>query len=342
MKTQHIFLAVSIFLLLCFGACREVTVTTKVNADGTFTRIITVTGDSADVFAADLPFPVDETWARISSKDTSDSTKFMQTYTKTYTNSDKLNADISNDTGSYSKLDRNISITKKFRFFFSYLTFKEVYKSANAFTFLDYHEFLTEEDLQWFSMLKLPVTPADSLHKKESEDKVFAFLVASAAAEAESIIRDGIKRLNNPLLNPVDISLFHDSLYTKINAWDDKSELNIIEDCRRWSGNDAFSLLNDLKPPLFEGFTKKLAGLNTVFDLEGYTEEVDMPGLITGTNSPMLNGNQVRWDFQPINVIVRDFEMYAESRVINYWAFILAGLVLLSFIILIIIKAFRK
>ncbi len=70
MKTQNIILSLVIILLLFFSACREVTVTTKVNPDGTFTRIITVTGEDSSVFRTDLPFPVDETWARMSSKDT--------------------------------------------------------------------------------------------------------------------------------------------------------------------------------------------------------------------------------------------------------------------------------
>jgi hypothetical protein len=341
MKTQNIILAFVILLLLLFGACREVTVTTKVNPDGTFTRIITVTGDSADVFKTDLPFPVDETWARMSSKDTSDSTKYMQTYTKSYRNSDELNAEIRNDTGSYRNLEREISITKSFRFFFSYLTFREVYKSVNPFNDLDYHKYLTEEDIRWYSGLKLPVTSADSTRKKEAEDKALSFLVESATAEVESIFRDGIKRLNNPLLNPVDVSIYHDSLYKKIEAWDDKSEIDFIEYCCKWSGNEAFSRLNDLEPPLFEDFLKKMATLDTVFELEGYTEEVEMPGLITGTNSAMLSGNKVRWDFQAMSVLVRDFEIYAESRVINYWAFILAGMLLLSMIILLVIKAVR-
>ncbi len=67
-----------------------------------------------------------------------------------------------------------------------------------------------------------------------------------------------------------------------------------------------------------------------------------MPGLITATNSAMLNGNQVRWEFQGGNVMVRDFEMYAESRVMNYWAFILAGLVMLALVVMLVVKAVRK
>lgn len=341
MKTTTVILSLIALLLLVFSSCREVKVTTRVNPDGTFTRIITVTGDSTDNFRTDLPFPVDETWTGMFSRDTSDSTKFIQTYIKSFRNSNELNAEIKSDTGQYKSLVRDVSVTKRFRFFFSYLTFKEVYRSANPFTSLDYHEFLTEEDIHWYSGLKTPITPVDSIHKDEAEDKVLAFSVASATAEVESIIRDGIKKLNNPLLNNVDISNYHDSLYKFVEAWNDKSELNIIESCRKWSGNEAFYLLKDLEPPIFEGFAKKVAAMELVFKLEGYTEEVEMPGLITGTNSAMLNGNQVRWDFQPLNIIVSDFEMYAESRVINYWAFVVAGMVLLAMVVLMVIKAVR-
>jgi hypothetical protein len=341
MKTTNIILSAIAVLLLVFSSCREIRVTTKVNTDGTFTRIITVTGDSKDDLSDDLPFPVDETWTGTFSRDTSDSTKFIQTYTKSFRNSGELNAEIKSDTGQYRNLERDVSVNKRFRFFFSYLTFKEVYRSANPFTSLDYHEFLTEDDIHWFSGLKSPVTAADSTQKDKAEDKALAFLVSSATAEVESIIRDGIKRLNNPLLNPVDISVYHDSLSKQVDSWNDESPVTIIEDCRQWSGNDAFSLLNDLKPPLFEGFAKKMTVLDIVFKLEGYTEEVEMPGLITGTNSAMLNGNTVRWEFQPMNAIVSDYEMYAESRVINYWAFVVAGVVLLAFVVLLVIKAVR-
>ena len=58
MKTQHIVLLL-LFVIITFSACREISVTTKVNEDGSFTRIITITGDSADIFKKNLPYPID-------------------------------------------------------------------------------------------------------------------------------------------------------------------------------------------------------------------------------------------------------------------------------------------
>jgi len=340
MKTQNIILSLVIMLLLVFSACREVTVTTKVNPDGTFTRIITVTGDSTDVSSTDLPFPVDETWARMFSKDTSDSTKYIKTYTKSFRNSSELNAEIKSDTSKYKNLEREVSVTKRFRFFFSYLTFKEVYKSINPFTRLDYRNYLTEEDIQWGSGLKIPVSIADSTRKNDADDKISDFLKESVIAEIESVLQNGIEKLNSPLLKPEDLTMQHDSLI-KYFDWDRLGFFEIIDGYRELSGNEAFLLLNDIKPPLFEDLQKKYEMMVSILLTEGYTEVVEMPGLITGTNSAMLNGNQVRWTFAPDSTLVRDFEMYAESRVINYWAFILAGVVMLTLVVLLVIKAVR-
>ena len=342
MKTQNILLSLVLMLVLAFSACREVSVTTKVNPDGSFTRIITVTGeDSSEVLKTDLPFPVDETWARLSSRDTSDSTKYIVTYTKSFRNSSDLNAEIKSDTSKYKNLEKEISVAKKFRFFFSYLNFKEVYKCANPFIKLDYHNYLTEEDIQWNSGLKVPVSSADSARKNEADDKLSAFLQESFMAEIESVLLDGIKKLNNPLLKPEDVTMYHDSVaeYFDLDKW---GEDKIIDGYCELSGNDAFLLLKDIKPPLFEDLQKKYEMFLSTVLLEGYTEIVEMPGLITATNSAMLKGNQVRWSFKPDTILVRDFEMYAESRVINYWAFVLAGVVMLTLVVMLVVKAVRK
>jgi hypothetical protein len=85
-----------------------------------------------------------------------------------------------------------------------------------------------------------------------------------------------------------------------------------------------------------------MSEIDTLAFIEGYTEVVEMPGLITGTNSEMLKGNQVSWDVHIEAFFVSDLVMYAESRVINYWAFILTGAVVLALLVLLVAKAVRR
>ena len=341
MKYQKIFLSAIIAILLVISGCREVTVTTIVHPNGTFTRIITVTGDSTDVFKRDLPFPVDDTWTMESAKDTADSTKYVVTYTKLFRNSKQLNREIAADTGINSTLTRNIDIRKRFGFFYSYLSFRETFKSMNQFTYLNYKDYLTDEDIQWFTSMRIPVTGPDSTKKDEAEEKVESFLIKSATAEIEAILKNGIEQLHDPQLDPNQVDDYQDSIYAFIQSWSFDSTSDILSEYQRWTGNEAVSKLRSLTPPLFEEFYKKASQVDAILELEPYTEVVELPGLITATNSSMLNGNEVRWDFTGNSVMLTDYKIFVESRVVNYWAFVVSGVVLLLLVILLIIKAFR-
>jgi hypothetical protein len=342
MKTQNIILSVILMLVLVFSACREITVTTKVNRDGSFTRIITVTGDSTEVNKGSLPFPVDGTWEKKSFKDIADNTRHILTYTKTFRNSDDLNTELKNDTTWYHNIKREISVKKRFGFFFTYLSFHEKYKSMNPFTYVDYKDYLTEDDVEWFIGLKMPVTPADSATKKAVEDKVDQYFEKSITTEIEGILRAGIKRLDNPALDTSVLTVYHDSIANAVENWQIKSGDQLIDAFRDLTGNEAWSGLKGLQPPIFADFDHKITLIDTLFSIEGYTEVVEMPGLITATNSPMLKGNQVSWEFSNESILIRDYEMYIESRVINYWAFVLAGVVVFGLVVLLVVKAFRR
>lgn len=343
MKPQNIILSALIMLILVFSACREVTVTTKINRDGSFTRIITVTGDSAEVLKRDLPFPVDAGWVLKFSKDSTDSAKYVAIYTKTFRNSNELNSEIRGDTSFYRNIKRDVTIKKRFGFFYTYLTFKEVYKSANPFTFLDYRDYVTEEDLLLTNGLKIPLTPEDSARRDNSEEKIDAFMANSAALEIESIMKQGILRLNNPLLDTSHLKVYRDSLIANLKKWDlfGQDEFYFVDVYSEISGNDAYLLLKDLDPPIFDAFNMKVKDFGNLIGFEDYLEEVEMPGLLTGTNSTMLSGNQVRWDIQVDSFLLSDFEMVAESRVINSWAFLLAGAIVFVLLVLLVVKTLR-
>lgn len=342
MKTNVQILAFLAIVMLVFSSCRELTVTTQVHRDGSFTRIITVTGDSTEVLGDGFPFPVDETWVKTTSRDTAEKTKFIVQYSKSYKKDEELNKEIGLDTSKYRILDKEISIKKRFGFFYSYLTFKEVYKCANPFGNLDYKKYISGDALRMANGEEQVITPADSAFKKDSEDKILVYLEESVASELESITKEGIKKLNDPVLNLVDPAIYHDSLVVALDKSNFNKGSDVLGFYRKWSGADAFSRLDSLQPALFEEFDRKLEKLDDIFNLPGYTEEVEMPGLVTGTNSATLIGNKASWDFEAFPLFATDREFRIESRVVNYWAFGLAGIVLLGMIVFLVVKMVRK
>ena len=339
MKTHHI-LFVLFFILITFGACREISVTTTVNKDGSFTRIIKITGDSADVFRKDLPYPIDDSWLMEVKHDSVDTSLYV-TYTKTYSNSDLLNTELHADTSWMKQLDRKVEINKRFGFFYSYLTFDEYYKTANPFTFLDVNDYLNAEDIRWLNGEILPRTSADSIIMEEAEEKALEFLAQSITAEIADILEDGIQQLDNPDLNPQIVHLYHDSLLKIVNDWAfDKPDI-FIDSLSGWIENTKLLKLKQ-QPDLFDQFNIKVKFFDKLFNMENYQQVVNMPGLITETNSLELKGNQVSWNVEPLSFLFDDYNMHVESRVVNYWMFALTGFLVLLLIIFLIIKAIRN
>ena len=67
-----------------------------------------------------------------------------------------------------------------------------------------------------------------------------------------------------------------------------------------------------------------------------------MPGLIIDTNAPTVEGNKVSWkDFSSM-CYIEDFELWAVSRVVNGWAIVLTGALVLGSALLYIVGILRR
>ncbi len=336
MKTQH---AIYLFLvtILIISGCRDITVTTKINKDGSFTRTIKVTGDSSDVFKPDLPYPIDGTWGKTVVKDTTDKGDYILTYTKTYKASDLLNSELRQDTSWRKQLERNVTVDKSFGFFYSYLTFCETYKAIKPFEKFNYPNKLTAEEMLYLSGNKIPLTPSDSLKNKQVSDKFEELLVEAIANEIIITLEDGITKLNDPQLKPGNVEVYRDSIEHKLHEYFENMNV-YIDFYKEWTGNKSVNKLKNLEPPIFMELDKKVSILlNSIF-MDSYSQTVEMPGLITETNAISVTGNKVSWKVNGDKFIFQDYEMRVESRVVNQWAFIASGI----FILLVLILAFVK
>ena len=76
--------------------------------------------------------------------------------------------------------------------------------------------------------------------------------------------------------------------------------------------------------------------------MDAYNQVVEFPGILTETNSISPIGNTVSWKVDPMVFLLEDYTMYGESRIVNYWGFVVTGVVILLLIVLLVIKAFRK
>ncbi len=341
MKTKYSVAFLLVAFVLTITSCREITVTTQINRNGSFTRTVTVTGDSTEILNKNLPYPVDASWKTEIKRDTADS-KWKITYTRTFRNDALLNAEIQSDTGWMKQLKRKVRIHKRFAFFYSYLTFQEKIEAANPFTKIRIQDSLTPGEMKCLENEGPPANPGDSTKMKEVEEKALLLVARSMTEEVTEILEKGIRQLHDPELPPQIARTYQDSLFNKISGnWNFKSSRDFIVALANWSGKKKILEIEKNAPDLFNAFDAKLAFFNHVVTMRDYTQTVEMPGLITETNSQSLVGNKVKWKVDPTSYLLTDYTMYAESRVVNYWMFVLTGVVVLSLIILLVIRAYR-
>ena len=337
MKKIHVIFSLFITIIV-FSSCREINISTIVNKDGSFTRIVTITGDSSDVFKPNLPYPVDNSWEMKFQKDTTGSENYVLTYTKFFNNSNLLNQEINEDTSWRKKLNRNINVERKLGFFYSYVVYKETIGAANPFNLLDYKDYISKEDMLWLTRKKLALNSSDSSKIEQADDMELKYLLEVITYEVVAVLKKSIEQLNSPVIDSNQVDNYRDSIALKVDDWDFNSSTDFVDYLAEWTNNSNIYKLKTVNSTLFEKLDNDIQFLEDIFDMEDYKVTVELPGIITETNSLSTKGNQVVWNVNASSILFEDYNMIVESRVINSWMFVIAGVILLLFIVLVIFK----
>ena len=337
MKKIHVIFGLFITIIV-FSSCREINISTIVNKDGSFTRIVTITGDSSDVFKPNLPYPVDNSWEMKFQKDTTDSENYVLTYTKNFNNSTLLNQEFNEDTSWRKKLNRNINVERKLGFFYSYVVYKETIGAANPFNLLDYKDYISKEDMLWLTRKKLALNSSDSSKIEQADDMELKYLLEVITYEVVAVLKKSIEQLNSPVIDFNQVDNYRDSIALKVDDWDFNSSTDFVDYLAEWTNNSNIYKLKTVNSALFENLDNDIQFLEDIFDMEDYKVTVELPGIITETNSLSTKGNQVVWNVNASSILFEDYNMIVESRVINSWMFVIAGVILLLFIVLVIFK----
>ncbi len=330
-----------LFTAILISSCREIDVKTIVNKDGSFTRIITITGDSTDVYRKGLPYPIDESWDMYFSKDTTSEKSYKLTYTKTFDGDKPLNQELASDTSWRRHLTRNISVDRTFGFFYSYLTYNETIGAANPFTELDYRNYISDDDILWLTESKLAINSSDSAKIKQAEDNAESFIKKSFKAAVINMLTDGVVKLKDADILIQDVHKFQDSISAKVEKWDYNSTSEFVDYFAKLTKNKNVLKIKENSQAEIKELNNKIELLYEIFGMEDYNVIVEMPGLLTSTNSLSIKGNRVNWNVNTMSFLFKDFQLVSESRIVNSYMFIIAGILLLLVVILAAIRLWK-
>ncbi len=377
MKIKNIKLKIlAIIISIIAGSCIDYyKITTKVNPDGSLTRTIQVVGDSTDIFDGQLKVPSDSSLWEISGKwihkvpgDTSSEKQYEFTATRNFSNVEELNNFLSIDTDTSAYIKAKTEFRKSFRWFYTYINFAETYIKKMPFNHVEIDQYMTEDEYSFYYDDEFIYSPAhdslihiadlesmpalthqDSLRGDELEEKITLKFI-------DWYTRNVFEEYFNLTLDEMQVRMPEnhqklienkEELYETLEKFEGlffeskekENPMLVIADFLELS-EDSIKRLN---PPVFDVFYKKLDITNDIaFESHKIKNMIEMPGILIKTNADSISSNKTYWNYNNSRNFAKDYTLYSESRMVNKWAFVVTGIVIIMLLGFILKGFIRK
>jgi hypothetical protein len=331
---------------------------TEINPDGSCSRSFTREVDSAFMIgdtAKSNPFPVDidASW-KIS---WSDSNTAVHTGwpLKTWEGNDKDKNKNTNATAwrkynsvaemaehfrlkksdDWSAIKPRYEFNKKFRWFYTYYTYKEIYPKLKTFDKVPFEKFMTSEEAEfWFSGRPDLLKGMNGVEIREYigklENKYNHWFTNNLwIVEYDELLKN-YNLLNDKTISRTRLEQARDSVFNKYAPMADSNgpEMDMEASLNKYFNTNVFSQLWE-KP---DGAMKKFE--DNSYNLEflkyfgrSFSYELLMPGKIIQPDNAILHGDTLIWKLDAYRMVHNDYEIVAQSRKTNTWAFVLSILV---------------
>jgi hypothetical protein len=339
-----------IIILALITSCDEpeTVVTDIVHTDGSVTRRIEMKNTENKFNIHKIQVPFDSTWIVKDSLEFNKKgdTTWVKRAEKLYHNFDEINMSYRSDSGCNKTVSRRSEFIKRFRWFNTEYRFAEIIEREFKHGY-PVSDFLNKEELQYFyspnTVMDKLVNSPDSLKYKAIKDTISSktdrWTYKSAMAEwigdfstltgdkaTGDMTFDALKAREGELVKiSMQNSNHFDSLWSNgIILKEFIGESNAIK--YKTEADSAITLVS-----------KKL-----FVDFHGYSVRIIMPGKLIGTNGLMDSTNVLLWPVKSEYFLTRPYEMWAESKEPNKWAWIVSGIFLLFVLAGIIFKSIKK
>ncbi len=349
MKNRYLKLVLTT-LLIAVASCDEpeTVVTDIVHTDGSVTRKIEMRNIEDKFSTSDLQVPFDSTWMVKDSLeiDNKGDTIFVRRAEKTFLNVDGLNLTYKNDSGANKSITREALFSKKFRWFNTEYRFAEKIdkKLGHGYPLSD---FLNSEELHFFyspeNLKEENLDGADSLRFKALQDSI---KIKTDTWSMKNLVSEWIAefvKLTDGKSGP-DLSMeslkSHEDDFVKI-CQDNEDKLDSL-----WTNGIILRKLigdnNAIKFKTEADSAVNLAADNFWVNFKEYSVRISMPGKLTATNGFIDSSRVLLWPVKSDYFLAEPYEMWAESKLPNRWAWIISGIFLAFVITGVMIKVIKK
>ncbi|MBS2213507.1 hypothetical protein KEM09_19005 [Carboxylicivirga mesophila] len=340
MKTKILLIA----LVLIVSACKDLRYHyyTRINDDGTIFKRIVAEGDSSKIYSNPFSFDINDGWNVSYDKkmdEDSEDTLFVVIVEKTFLNVAAVNKDLVPENDSVYKDNISLSINSKFRGFFTFHQYSETFKQRFPFKHLSVDDYLSRDEYAYFfeddTSIVQNMSKADlEAFEEQGEAKFWDYLTSTLGIEFVQLTNELAYQSQKEVLTESD-SLFVLQLFK--SSVDDGPEL--VEICQLTDQQmNATWLSEAYADGYFEHFEKQIDDEVIMLADNNYSAEIEVPGLLFATNANSIDNNSAKWSFCRGSFLYKDYILTLEYRTINYWAFIIIGVLFIILVVSFIVK----
>jgi hypothetical protein len=349
MKNRTLKLIVS-FILIMFVSCEEpVTVVTNyVHTDGTVTREVEMRSDKKKFKLSDIQVPIDSTWTIKDSCEINvkGDTTWVRRAVKLFKNVAEINLTYKNDSSGNKEVYRQSGFEKRFRWFNTEYRFSERIDKKLPFGY-PIKDFLNKEELMYFyspenvkmekekgvDSLKYR-TLSDSINRK-TDNWAYKNLVSMWIGEFARLTEG---KSGNDLA--IDSLKAHEDEYVSLVR---SNEQNF--DTQWTNGFFLKKFIGEANALKYKSEADTAFSIVTTkffIDFKDYSVRIVMPGKLIGTNGFADSSEMLIWPVRSEFFLSEPYEMWAESKIPNTWAWMVSVFFLVFVLTGVILRIIKK
>ena len=223
-------------------------------------------------------------------------------------------------------------LDKKFRWFYTYYTYKETYKKLKLDFDIPIEKYMTKEEAQFWFTGKPEITKGmNGLEIREYvgqiEDNYNKWVVRNLWNEEFKVVLKNYDNLTQKPVTKEKLRTLNDSIFnSNINS---SMDLDITKALNTFFKTNAFSMLSEKENGPLKKYDEDTNLRFAFFFSQAINYKLCLPGDIIQANNAVVDGETLTWKLTPQRLIPDDYILEAQSRKANIWAFILTGLIVI-------------
>jgi hypothetical protein len=233
------------------------------------------------------------------------------------------------------------SLEKKFRWFYTYYLYREVYPQIKTLTRIPFDRYFTKEEAEfWFNGKQDLIRGMNGIEIKEEAEKIeekFNFWFGHNIWDEEyEILLKNYNLLTKPTITVERLKMAKDSIFLKNvhymkllsdnNRTEEEKDFGTMMD--DYFKTNVFSELYNLKGNPLKAYEE---GIDEWPFMKYFESDINynllLPGTILEAGNAVLHNDTLSYNLSAYRMVYSDYEIRATSRKANVWAFVVTGII---------------